>query len=135
MTERRSHSERLGIRRPQQCPEPEPEQAEAQESVEETDEKIDWRELLRDYHWQNLFNPRMWMIALMAAIGLNIPIGMASHYLFGSMVVMNVTVPLALFVVLAMTGLIPSHCSECGKAIKVGFTRCHHCGHDMTGEY
>lgn len=90
-------------------------------------EKIDWAELGRSVHWMNLLNPRMWIWAFVMAILASIPIGL----IYAPAV--NVVAPLVFIVALLATALMPGHCPECGKAIKIGYSRCRACGLDVDG--
>lgn len=85
-------------------------------------------DLLRMVHWLNLLNPRMWLVSAGVAIGISIPFGLLWEPLVG------VVVPVAFFGMLLATSLQPGHCPDCGKAIKVGYTRCRACGQDVAGK-
>lgn len=94
---------------------------------DESDERPGLLDLLRQVHWVNLINPRMWIVSFGVAIGVSIPFGL----IWAPSA--QVVAPVAFFGMLLLTALNPGHCPECGKAIKVSRTRCRACGTDVSG--
>lgn len=86
------------------------------------------------FQWVNLLSFRVWFLSGFAALLLGgLPAALLSA-LWGPLKYLGAPLMVLVFLVVFTGNLFapPVKCPQCGKRVKVGARRCHHCGVEVT---